>query len=126
MKTARGLIIAASVILFATALLHGSGYTKLSAEIARSNATPLVVSAFKALWLVFSAHLIVLSLIFVTASRNPGWRRIVLIGLLIPALDVVLLSHFLGLLFIGTIAVALAGVLLLAGGLMLPSGSQAW
>ena len=122
MKTARGLIIAASVILFATALLHGWGYPKLSAEIAGSNAKPLVVSTFKALWLVFSAHLIVLSLIFVTASRIPGGRRIVLIGLLIPVFDVVLLSHFLGLLFIGTIAVALAGLLLLAGGLMLPNG----
>ena len=123
MKTARGLIIAASVILFATALLHGWGYPKLSAEIAGSNARPLVVSAFKALWLVFSAHLIVLSLIFVAASRIPGGKRIVLVGLLIPAFDVVLLFHFLGL-FVGTIAVSLAGVLLLAGGLMLPNGSQ--
>lgn len=125
MKTARGLIVAGSAILFLTALLHGSGYTKLSAEIAQSNASPLVVSAFKALWLVFSAHLIVLSLIFVAASRIPGGKTIVLIGLLIPAFDVVLLSHFMGLAFIGTIAVALAGVLILAGGLMLPSGSQA-
>jgi hypothetical protein len=123
-KTARGLIIAGSVILFVTALLHGSGYPKLGAEMASSNARPLLVSAFKALWLVFSAHLIVLSLIFVTASRIPGGKRIVLIGLLIPAFDVVLLFHFLGLLFIGTISVALAGVLLLAGGLMLPNGSQ--
>jgi hypothetical protein len=122
-KTARGLIIAASVILFATALLHGWGYPKVSAEIAGSNARPLLVSAFKALWLVYSAHLIVLSLIFVAASRTPGGKRIVLIGLLIPALEVVLLFHFLGL-FVGTIAVALAGVLLLAGGLMLPNGSQ--
>jgi hypothetical protein len=122
-KAARGLIIAASVILFATALLHGWGYPKLSAEMAGSNARPLVVSAFRALWLVFSAHLIVLSLIFVAASRIPGGKRIVLIGLLIPAFDVVLLFHFLGL-FVGTIAVALAGVLLLAGGLMLPNGSQ--
>jgi len=111
------------VILFATALLHGWGYPKLSAEIAGSNAKPLVVSTFKALWLVFSAHLIVLSLIFVAASRIPGGKRIVLVGLLIPAFDVVLLFHFLGL-FVGTIAVALAGVLLLAGGLMLPNGSQ--
>jgi hypothetical protein len=122
-KAARGLIIAASVILFVTALLHGSGYPKLSAEMAGSNARPVVASAFKALWLVFSAHLIVLSLVFMAASRIPGGKRIVLIGVLIPALDVVLLSHFLGLLFIGTIAVALAGVLLLAGGLMLPDGS---
>jgi len=123
-KAARGLIIAASVILFVTALLHGSGYPKMSAEMAGSNARPVVASAFKALWLVFSAHLIVLSLIFVAASRIPGGKRIVLIGLLIPAFDVALLFHFLGL-FVGTIAVALAGVLLLAGGLMLPNGSQA-
>ena len=124
MKAARGLIIAASVILFVTALLHGWGYPKLSAEIAGSNARPLVVSTFKALWLVFSAHLIVLSLIFGAASRIPGGKRIVLVGLLIPTFDVARLSHFLGLLFVGTITVALAGVLLLAGGLMLPNGSQ--
>jgi hypothetical protein len=124
-KAARGLIVAGSVILFLTALLHGSGYKQLSAMIAGSNAAPLVISAFKALWLVFSAHLIVLSLIFVAASRTPGGKRIVLIGVLIPVFDVVLLSHFMGLVFFGTIAVALAGVLLLAGGLMLPSGSQA-
>ncbi len=122
MKTARGLIVAGSAILFVTALLHGSGYWQLSDEIVRSNAIPLVISAFKALWLVFSAHLIVLSLVFVAASRIPGGKRIILIGVLIPAFDIVLLAHFMGLFFFGTIAVALAGVLLLAGGTMLPSG----
>lgn len=125
MKAARGLIVAGSVILFLTALLHGSGYKQLSAMIAGSNAAPLVVSAFKALWLSFSAHFIVLGLLFVAASRIPGGKRIVLIGVLIPAFDVVLFWHFMGLVFIGTIAVALAGVLLLAGGLMLSSSSQA-
>lgn len=125
MKTARGLIVAGSVILFLTALLHGSGYWKLSAMIAGSTAAPLVVSAFRVVWLSFSAHFIVLGLVFVAASRIPGGKRIILIGVLIPAFDVVLLAHFMGLFFVGAIAVALAGVLLLAGGLMLPSGSQA-
>jgi hypothetical protein len=86
-KTARGMIMAGSAILFLTALLHGWGYPKISAEMAGSNARPLLVSAFKALWLVYSAHLIVLSLIFVAASGIPGGKRIVLIGLLIPALE---------------------------------------
>ncbi len=124
MKTARWLIAAGSLILFCTALLHGSGYPKLSAAIESSGANPIVVGAFKALWLMFSAHAIVLSVVFVVASRTPGGKRLVLLCLLIPAFDLVLLFHFLGM-FIGTISVAVATLLFLVGGLLLPQGSQA-
>lgn len=123
MRIARWLVLAGSVVLFLTALVHGSGYASLSGAIEQSGAKPLVVSAFKALWLMFSFHLIVLSAVFIAASRSPRGRRLVLLCSLIPLSDTALLFHFLGV-FIGTLAVALATVLFLIGGYLLPPSVQ--
>lgn len=119
MKIARWLIIAGSAVLFLSALFHGSGYFKLGAAIEKSGAELMLVHAFKAFWLMFSFHLIVLSAIFIAVSRTSQAKPLVLLCTLIPASDTVLLYHFLGV-FIGTIALAIATLLFLAGGLLLP------
>jgi len=79
MRIARSLVALGNLILFATALLHGSGYATLSGKMENSNVAPFLVSAFKAVWLMISAHLIVLSAVLVTASRTPIGKPVVLL-----------------------------------------------
>ena len=111
------------MILFATALLHGSGFTSVSSEIATSNAPRVLVAAFRALWLSFSAHLIVLSAIVVVASRMPNGKIVILQVMVISVIDTGILLHFVGP-FIGVYALASATVCLLAGGLLLPNAPE--
>lgn len=121
MKIGRWLIVAGSVVLFLTALLHGFGYLQVSRVVETSNMKPFLTGGFKALWLMFSIHLLILGAVFIAASRIPKGRGLVLLCTLIPACDTILLFHFVGV-FIGTIALAVATLLFLAGGLMLPQG----
>jgi len=123
-KIARWLIVAGSVVLFLTALLHGSGYVQVSRVVEKSAMKPFLVGGFKALWLMFSIHLLVLSAVFIVASQTPKGKRLVLLCTLIPAFDTILLFHFVGV-FIGTIALAVATLLLLAGWFLLPQGEAA-
>jgi hypothetical protein len=121
-KIARLLIVVGSVVLFLTALLHGSGYAEISRVVEMSGMKLFLIGAFKALWLMFSIHLLVLSAIFIVASQTPKGRRLVLLCTLIPAFDTVLLFHFVGA-FIGTIALAVATLLFLVGGFLLPQAA---
>lgn len=121
MKIARWLIVAGSVVLFLTALLHGSGYLQVSRVLETSGMKPFLTGGFKALWLMFSIHALVLGAVFIAASRIPKGRELVLLCTLIPACDTILLFHFVGV-FIGTIALAVATLLFFAGGLLLPHG----
>src|SRR5208337_2081840 len=123
-KTARWLIVAGSAVLFLTALLHGSGYLQVSHVLETSDMKPFLTGGVKALWLMFSIHLLVLGAVFIAASRIPKGRGLVLLCTLIPACDTILLFHFVGA-FIGTIALAVATLLFLAGGLLLPHGEAA-
>ena len=124
MRIARWLIVAGSLVLFLTALLHGSGYAEISRVVEKSDMKSFLIDVFKALWLMFSIHLLVLSAIFIVASQTPKGRRLVLICTLIPAFDTLLLFHFVGV-FIGTVALAVATLLFLVGGLLLPEGEVA-
>jgi len=119
MKRAQWLIIAGSIILFGTAFLHASGYSGVANAIAATGAKPFLVSAVKGLWLMFSAHLIILSLVFVVASRSPGGKWVVLACALMPVFDTVLLLGFVGI-FPGSILLAIAAMLFLIGGLFFP------
>jgi hypothetical protein len=120
-KIGRWLIVAGSVVLFLTALLHGSGYLQVSRVLETSDMKPFLTGGFKALWLMFSIHVLVLGAVFIAASRSPKGRGLVLLCTLIPACDTILLFHFVGV-FIGTIALAVATLLFLSGGLLLPQG----
>ena len=121
MKIARWLIVAGGLVLFLTALLHGSGYAEISRVVEKSDMKLFLIDVFKALWLMFSIHLLVLSAIFIVASQTPKSRRLVLLCTLIPAFDTMLLFHFVGV-FIGTVALAVATLLFLVGGFLLPEG----
>jgi hypothetical protein len=74
---------------------------------------------------MFSAHLVVLGIVVVLASGMARARPVLLACALIPAVDTVLLFHFAGL-FIGTVSLAVAAVLLVVGGMLQgnPEGSS--
>ena len=111
------LVIAAAVVLIGTAAFHATGYRPISDAIQASNAKPFLVVAVKALWLMLSAHLVILAAVVVLANGAPGGRRVLLACALIPAFDTVLLASFVGA-FIGTFSLAAAAVLLIAGALL--------
>jgi len=68
---------------------------------------------------MFSAHLVILSLVVVVAAWTPGARRLILLVALVPAVDTFLLARFAGL-FLGTFLVATVAGLFVVGGLLLP------
>ncbi|MFH1177201.1 MAG: hypothetical protein V1750_07320 [Acidobacteriota bacterium] len=116
-QLSRWLIIAAGVVLAGTAAFHATGYNSVSTAIQASGAKPFLVAAVKALWLMFSAHLILLSIVVILASGMPRARLVLLACAVIPAVDSVLLFHFAGL-FVGTVSLAVAAILLVLGGLI--------
>lgn len=116
-QLARWLVVAAGIILAGTAAFHATGYATVSNAIQASGAKPFLVAAVRALWLMFSAHLVLLAIVVVLASGVPRARPILLACGLIPAVDTVLLFHFAGL-FIGTVSLAVAAVLLVVGGML--------
>jgi len=116
-RASRWLVIGASIVLVATAALHAAGYRSVSSAILASGLNPSLVAPLRALWLMFSAHLVILTIVIILAGRVPGGRRILLACALIPAADTALLLRFVGL-FVGTFALAAATVLLVLAGLL--------
>ncbi len=113
----RWLVIAGGLVLAASAVFHATGYSSVSSAMQASGAQASLVAVVRALWIMFSAHLLILSVIVILASGVPRARRVVLACALIPAFDTFLLLRFVGL-FVGTFALAGATVLLICGGLL--------
>lgn len=116
-RVSRSLIIGAGVLLVATAAIHAAGYPAVSGAILASGLDPSLVAALRALWLMFSVHLVLLAIVVILAGGVPGGRRIVLACALIPAADTVLLLRFVGV-FVGAVSLAAATALLVLGGLL--------
>lgn len=112
-------LLAAAVVLVATAALHATGYRPLVAQLAASAIQPAWLAGVKGLWLVFSCHLVLLATaLIVVALRPAGAAPLLLVVLaLIPAVDTLTLLWFVGI-FPGTVALALVTVLMLAGAVL--------
>jgi len=119
-KSARLLILLGSIVLFLGGLAHALGYVKLFPMIAASNLRPDLVSALRCVWLVFSAHALLLSPALVWISRRPGTRSLLRYLMLIPLVDALLMYHFVGF-FLGFYMLATATVLLTAGAWLMPA-----
>ena len=119
MKLARWLVIAGCVLSLATAVLHGTGYRAVSAEMSRSNAPAVLVAAFKCIWLLFSVQFIVLGAIAAAAVGSSRAKQLILLCSLIPLFDAGVMLYLLGP-FIGAWCVGAVALLLLAGGILLP------
>ena len=123
MRAARWLILGSSIVLLLAAVLHANGYRGVSGMVQAGIADASVVSALKVVWLSMFVSQVVLAVVVVAASTIADGKRIILLAAMIPLADTALLMHFVGI-FIGTILLALATVLLVAGGLLLPHPSS--
>jgi hypothetical protein len=120
MNRGQWLISAGCVILFSTTTHHEMGYLAMTRAIGASDAKPALIAEMKALWLMFSLQLIILSALAFSASRCASARQLILLCSLMPLLDTVLCLKFLGM-FPGTIL--LTGVWCFwAGAHFLPRG----
>ena len=119
MPPSRWLILLGSITMFCGGVLHTIGYTFLIPALVRNNIPADLLGAVKAVWLVFSVELALLSVAIAWVSRLPGTRSFVLFLVLIPVCDSVLMYHFVGL-FIGFYVVAASAVLVAVGSWLLP------
>ena len=124
MKLARLLILLGSVVMFVGALLHiVGGSLGVFPVLAKSGVNPLVAGAVKCVWLVVSAHGVLLAPALVWISRQ-GQRSLLRYLALIPAVDAVLMFHFVGL-FAGFYIVLASALLLLVGAWLMPGDPSA-
>jgi len=121
MKLARLLILLGSIVMFAGALLHiVGGSLGVFPVLAKTGMDARVAGAIKCVWLVVSAHGVLLAPALVWISRRPGTGSLLRYLALIPTVDAVLMFRFVGL-FSGFYIVAGCAVLLLAGAWLMPS-----
>ena len=121
MKLARLLILLGSIVMFVGALLHiVGGSLGVFPVLVKAGVAPLVAGAVKCVWLVVSAHGVLLAPALVWISRLPGTRSLLRYLALIPLVDAVLMFRFVGL-FVGFYMVAACALLLSAGAWLMPS-----
>lgn len=109
----RLMLVGAAAILVAMALLHGSGFFQVG-ELLRQPAIPEPWSAgMRAVWLLYSAHLVLLAAILTYAAirRHAIAAPLLMLCGLFPALDALLLLVYVGG-FLGNGLLALAAVLI--------------
>jgi hypothetical protein len=124
MKLARLFILLGSIVMFVGALLHilgGSLY--VFPVLVKAGVDPRVAGAVKCVWLVVSAHGVLLSPALVWISRRQGTRSLLLYLALIPVVDAVLMFHFVGR-FVGSYMVSCSALLLLAGAWLMPKNDS--
>ena len=120
MKLARQLILLGSIVMFAGALLHILGGLRgVFPVLANAGMNPRIVGAIKCVWLVVSAHGLLLAPALVWISRRPDARSLLRYLVLIPVVDAVLMYCFVGF-FAGFYIVATSALLLLAGAWLMP------
>jgi len=119
MNRGQWLISAGCVILFGTAIYHAADYTSMARAMGASDAKPALIADMKALWLIFSLHLIILSVLAFSASRCASARQLILLCSLMPLLDTLLCLKFMGM-FPGIILLTLVCLFFWAGAYFLP------
>lgn len=102
----------AALILVVTAVMHGSSFFKVDALIAQPAIPDPWRDDVRALWLVYSVHLVLVAAILAYAALHPRaipGTLLVLCGLF-PAVDALLLVVFIGGVY-GNVLLGLASVL---------------
>jgi hypothetical protein len=119
MKLARLFILLGSIVMFLGALLHiVGGSVGVFPALAKAGMDPRVAGAVKCVWLVVSAHGILLAPALVWISRQ-GTRSLLRYLALIPTVDAVLMFLFVGF-FAGFYIVSASALFLLAGAWLMP------
>lgn len=107
----RLMLVGAAVILIVTAVLHGAELPQLDRLIS-GLAVEHTRSAFRGVWLLYAAHLVLIAVILIYAASRPGavtGPLLVLCGL-VPAVDALVTLAFVGT-FPGNALLGLAAVL---------------
>ena len=120
MKLARLFILLGSIAMFVGALLHIlGGSLGVFPALAKAGMDPRIAGAVKCVWLVVSAHGVLLAPALVWISRRQGTSSLLRYLALIPVVDAVLMVRFVGF-FTGFYIVAACALLLLAGAWLMP------
>ena len=99
MNTVRRLLLGFSAtILVLGAFMHTTAFDRVQSAVAISNLEPFFGKSLKALWLIDSATLVTLAIIFGLAAARPGAvsRAVILILACIPGATAFFLYMFLG------------------------------
>lgn len=115
MKNARWFTPLGSIVLFASAIFHGSGYIPLLRRMHAAGIEPPYDGLIKACWWILSVEFAGLGIIALLAHRMERAGRIVLMCAATSAVTAVLFLRFLGL-FPGVYLLAIVTVLFLIGG----------
>ena len=120
MKLARVLVLLGSIVMFVGALLHIlGGSLGVFPVLVKAGVDLRVAGAVKCVWLVVSAHGVLLAPAFVWISRCQGTRSLLRYLALIPLVDAALMFHFVGP-FAGLYLVSASALLLLTGAWLMP------
>lgn len=115
MKNARLVTAIGSVVLFASAIFHGTGYIPLAHRIQAAAIPSPLDGILKASWLTFSVQFLALAVIAFLARKMERGGWIVLLCAAFLAVDAIILLCFLGP-FVGVYLLAVVIALFLIGG----------
>ncbi len=116
----RILLAVSSALLLLGSLAHARAFKKAVAAVSASNLPHFYGQALQGLWLIDSATLLILAIIFGIATARPrsiSWLVMILLAL-IPAATAAFLYYFIGM-FIPAHALALTAILAASAGAML-------
>jgi hypothetical protein len=118
----RILLAFAAVILILGGAMHAAAFKRASAAIAAVNLIPLYANSFRALWLIDSATLFILALLFGVLAFRPrlATRSIVILLALIPAATALLIYNFVGSFFPAHMLIT-AAIAVFVSGLQFPN-----
>jgi hypothetical protein len=121
----RFLLAFASITLLLGGVIHASAFHKAASALAAVDLPSFYANSFKALWLIDSATLIALAIVFgiITARPLMATRWTVVLLALIPAATAVLIYTFVGRFFPAHM-LAVASVAAVLGGLRYPGSKQ--
>ena len=125
MTLPRWLILLGSIVMFVGAVLHiVGGSLGVFPALMKAGLDPQISGAVKCVWVVVSAHGILLAPALVWISRRQGTRDLLRYLALIPVVDATLMYHFVGF-FAGFYIVLASALLLLSGAWLLPADQRA-
>ena len=117
-KTSKALIITGAIFMIFAGFVHlYFGYPSISHDLSRMEAPLLVSKIIKAVWIIFSSHLFLISVLLLLGlvRGNSNVSFIAILCGLIPILDGVILTYFAG---PWNLLWMLPGVLILLGGIL--------
>ena len=117
-KLSKPLIITGAIFMIIAGLIHlYFGYPSISNDLSKMGAHPLVAGVIKAVWIIFSSHLFLISaLLLIGLFRStPIATFVVILCGTIPILDGAILTYFAGM---WNSLWAMPGVLIVLGGIL--------